>query len=178
MRSSHTPLHPQLLSFIYYLLTDRIPSTSCSTRSTSGRSFELASLENGPSLHSNMQLPGSIASSLCHTPLGIFTPYRPSSAHSITSSIIVPSPLTVNHEPSVRLILRGMLMNRLSSESRMMLASIWPSRDRGRPKVNRHLSPRLYGILETMALFIKALMKVVVHPQARGILRLRTHFFQ
>ena len=47
------------------------------------RSFELASLENGPSLHSNFTLLGSIASIVCHTPLRMFTPYLPSSRHSM-----------------------------------------------------------------------------------------------
>ena len=47
-------------TIIYYLLTIRIPSSSCGT--------------NGPSLHSKITLPGSKDSSLCHTFLGISTP--------------------------------------------------------------------------------------------------------
>ena len=77
------PHQPYPFSNLLHLFfsTFSIPSTSCST--------------NGPSLHSNMQLSASIASIVCHTPFGIFTPYRPSSAHSITSSIIDPSSLCV-----------------------------------------------------------------------------------
>ncbi len=79
----------------YFFSTFSIPSTSCSTRSTLSRSFELASLEKGPSLHSKMTLFGSSGSIVCHTPFGMFTPYRPSSLHSTTSSIIEPSSLCV-----------------------------------------------------------------------------------
>ena len=79
----------------HFFSTFSIPSTSCSTRSTLSRSFELASLEKGPSLHSKMTLFGSSGSIVCHTPFGMFTPYRPSSLHSTTSSIIEPSSLCV-----------------------------------------------------------------------------------
>jgi len=65
----------------YFFSTFSIPSTSCSTK--------------GPSLHSKMTLSGSSGSIVCHTPFGMFTPYRPSSLHSTTSSIIEPSSLCV-----------------------------------------------------------------------------------
>ena len=65
----------------YFFSTFSIPSTSCSTK--------------GPSLHSKMTLFGSSGSIVCHTPFGMFTPYRPSSLHSTTSSIIEPSSLCV-----------------------------------------------------------------------------------
>ena len=53
----------------YFFSTFSIPSTSCSTRSTLSRSFELASLEKGPSLHSKMTLFGSSSSIVCHVPV-------------------------------------------------------------------------------------------------------------
>lgn len=62
-----------------HFLSSKIPSTSCGT--------------NGPSLHSNTTLPDSKLSSLCHTPLGISTPYSPSSWDSTTLSITEPSSL-------------------------------------------------------------------------------------
>lgn len=65
----------------YFFSTFSIPSTSCSTK--------------GPSLHSKMTLFGSSGSIVCHTPFGMFTPYRPFSEHSTTSSIIEPSSLCV-----------------------------------------------------------------------------------
>ena len=64
---------------LHFFGSSSIPSSSCGT--------------NGPSLLSKITELGSIASSVCHTPLGIFTPYRPSSGQSITLSIMLPSSL-------------------------------------------------------------------------------------
>ena len=65
--------------FLHFFGSSKIPSSSCGT--------------NGPSLHSKKQLPVSNDSTLCHTPLGIFTPYFPSSGQRTTSSKIDPSSL-------------------------------------------------------------------------------------
>ena len=87
MRSSHTPLHPQLLSIIYYLLTDRIPSHL-------GSNVSLPSSPYFPSFPSYIT-EGSITSTVCHTPFGTWHPYTPSSGHrcirSTSFSVTLPS---------------------------------------------------------------------------------------
>ena len=50
---------------------------------------------NRPSLHSKITEFVSIASKVCHTPFRIFTPYLPSSGHSTTLLMILPSSLCV-----------------------------------------------------------------------------------